>query len=79
LRALSARPRDVPMLTWCLPLAGIHELSVVAIVVAVTTQNNCSHFPLKLPPSPISRADVSFPYMEDKEQSALQKHRGDIL
>jgi len=42
LRALSARPRDVPMLTWCLPLAGIHELSVVAIVVAVTTQNNCS-------------------------------------
>lgn len=33
LRALRARPRDEPMLTGCLPLAGIHELSVVAIVV----------------------------------------------
>lgn len=32
MRAFSARPRDEPILTGCLPLAGIHELSSEVIV-----------------------------------------------
>jgi hypothetical protein len=54
------------MLTGCLPLAGIHELSVAAM--EVTNKNNCSQTVVHFPISP---ADVSLPYVEDKEQPDL--------
>jgi len=64
LRALSARPRDEPTPTGCLPLEGIHELSVVAIswllieCVIVIVESQTRRFQ---PPS-ITPADVIFLY-----------------
>lgn len=35
LRALSARPSELPMLTLCRPEAGIHEVDAAVVIVGV--------------------------------------------